>query len=1502
MVLSGRFRSRIAALSAIAVVSLLAGVPAVGFLGGAPASSTGTLGADVEAPAASFGAPHLADLPAGAPAPESVQTSAPTAPVSFTRNDGQVADDSILYYARAGGVLSGFGAGFARHVIDSGSPDVSPSVVTVSFGDALAKPPLPQEPAPGTRNFFLGSDPTMWQREVQSFGTLVYAETWPDIDLVFRATPEGPKYEVVVRAGADLASVRMLYTGATDLSLTPDGSLVASTLAGPLTDSPPTAASGGATVECSFAKRGPYSVGFTCPGWDGSRTLVIDPLIFSTLFGSSSTDYAYGVQVGSDGTIYVGGYTTSSSFPTTAGAYDTTWNGGYDQYIARFDANGTKLIWSTYIGGSSTDYGYDLYVDSSGDAYLAGASYSTNYPATAGAHDTTRNGSYDATVAKIDSTGSKLLFATYLGGSSSDYGRGVSVGANDTVYVGGYTYSSDFPTTAGAYRTSRPGGYDGFVSRLNQTGALLSSTYLGGSSTDYVHHLRTDANGRPVMTGYTYSFNFPTTSNAEQSSYGGSYDSYVVQFASDLSSIAYSSYLGGGSSDYGYRIAIGPGGAAYITGMTYSSNFPTKGNSFSSSLAGGTDAFLAVFDLSTGDLDYSSYFGGGSYDYGYGVAVNNQGEAYLTGYTQSTDFPTTAAAFQSDRAGGYDAYILRLNSAGDKLIYGSYLGGTRSDYGYSIATDANSTAYIAGRTYSSNFPTTPGAYDTTLSSNDGFLTKLDPRLPRLTLNSEPPGLRLVVQNDNRTTPYTEECWTIRRVYAPSPQYDGDTRYVFDRWSDGGTQLHALDCTKADVTVTAYFKTEYRVDISTSPPGLHVSVDGKDIQTPVTYWWENGTYHRLDVVPTFTTEGVRYTFDQWSNGSVGQFNYTAIAPLDIVAEYAISHYLFKAVTHKPMTYITFDGNRYAGPISEWLAVGSNHTLAAPESVAEGTAARHLFLSWSDGGPMVRPFTVSEPLDLVAEFYSEYLTSFETNPPEIAIKIDEVETPTPHSVWWREGDSHRINGPVDEVELYDTRYRIAGWVDSYASERLVYADGPITYTALFTASSYRITVQSVPPGLNVVIDRATHTAPAVLWWTKGSDHTVQAVSPQLGDRERYVFSGWSDHMQFTHMVTATAPGQLTARYLTEYEFIIDTNPTGLNVIVDGAAQEAPYTTWWSKGQYHDIGVPASQAVGGDQRWDYASWSDEGGRIHSVTAEAPMLYTASFDPSFLLTIISQHQPPPCDVDDCWYRGGETATPHVDSPKNASVGVRFVFAGWVGDYVSDEVDALILMDGPKTVTVAWQLEYKLTVVSEWGEATGAGWYAQGESASIGLGATDWQEGDREYTFSGWTGAIATQSALAQVQMGAPKTATAVWDEVKAEAPPPPPPDTGGDGGGGGESSMPVEVLAGVGAAVAVAALIGLLALRRRTPRDGEVEAELSAPVAPVGDIEVPAALPAAPPAAPLTAVPALRPVRRMPQKRPAAQEPRAEASPARCRNCNEPAQAAWTVCPFCETRLNGE
>jgi hypothetical protein len=389
-------------------------------------------------------------------------------------------------------------------------------------------------------------------------------------------------------------------------------------------------------------------------------------LVYSTYLGGSFDDEGDGIAVDAGGETYVTGWTASANFPTTAGAFQTTMGGGFDDaFVTKLNATGSELIYSTYLGGNSHDEGHAVALDTSGDAYVTGLSYSPNFPTTAGALRTSLRGLDDAFVTELDHAGSGVVYSTYLGGTSHDDGRGIAVDASGEVYVVGSSDSTDFPITAGAYQAKPGGGYDAFVSKLNSNAsALIYSTYLGGVNDDFGRGIAVDASGNAYLTGDSYSANFPTTAGAFETTLRASSKGYDDAFVTKLNaagSAVYSTYLGGSNGDIGYAIAVDRSGNALVTGATFSFDFPTTANALQPTPGGADDAFFSKLNSAGSALVYSTYLAGKGLDEGHGIALDSAGNAYITGWTSSTNFPVTTGAFETILVGD-DAFVAKISA------------------------------------------------------------------------------------------------------------------------------------------------------------------------------------------------------------------------------------------------------------------------------------------------------------------------------------------------------------------------------------------------------------------------------------------------------------------------------------------------------------------------------------------------------------------------------------------------------------------------------------------------------------------------------------------------------------------------------------------------------------------------------------------------------------------------------------------------------------------------
>jgi hypothetical protein len=617
----------------------------------------------------------------------------------------------------------------------------------------------------GKSNYFIGKDPKKWRTNVPIYAKVNYQRVYPGVDLVYHGTQGKLEYDFVVAPGADPGVIRLSFEGAEGLELDAQGNLVLRTAAGELRQHKPVvyqeAAGARHAVSGSYVLRGQREAGFEIARYDASQPLIIDPVLsYSTYLGGSGGDEGRGIAVDSAGNAYVTGETNSADFPTTPDAFQTTSGGGGcdflsgdEAFVTKLNPTGTALVYSTYLGGSGCDGGVSIAVDSAGNAYVAGWTESTNFPTTPGAFQTTfgAGGIGDAFVAKLNPTGSALVYSTYFGGDNYDQGNGVAVDSAGNAYVAGWTSSANFPTTPGAFQTTYPAStceYQGipqgisdlFVTKLNPTGSALDySTYLGGSGCEggWGSVIAVDSSGNAYVTGVTRSADFPTTASAFQATYGGGTcgappntfpcpDAFVTKLNVTGTALVYSTYLGGSDEDNGVGIAVDAADNAYVIGLTFSTKFPTTPGAFQTTFGGFSDAFVTKLNpTGTAPLVYSTYLGGSSLDEGLGIAVDSAGNTYVTGRTQSSNFPTTASAFQPIFGGYYDAFVTKLNPTGTAPLYSTYLGGSGAEGGDllpggGIAVDATGGAYVAGIT-SGNFPTTPGAFQTAFGGGTDFL-------------------------------------------------------------------------------------------------------------------------------------------------------------------------------------------------------------------------------------------------------------------------------------------------------------------------------------------------------------------------------------------------------------------------------------------------------------------------------------------------------------------------------------------------------------------------------------------------------------------------------------------------------------------------------------------------------------------------------------------------------------------------------------------------------------
>jgi RHS repeat-associated protein len=530
---------------------------------------------------------------------------------------------------------------------------------------------LGQNQSEQTANYFTGNDSSKWSRDVAEYGSVTQKGLYTGIDLTYTASSansEQVEYSFTVHAGASVSQIQFQVQGAQSLSIDQNGNLVVQMQNGTLTTQAPSFSqtdANGNRVQVSgrYVLLGNNTVGFQVTGsYDSSKDLTIDP----------------------------------------------------------------SLSYSSYLGGSSNDYGNGIAVDAAGNAYIVGNTTSTDFP-TSGGVQSGNGGGTDIFVTKVSPDGSQILYSTYVGGTGEDYGNGVAVDAAGDAYVVGWSSSTNFPT-ANAYQSSNTGNPSAVVFKLSSAGNnLIYSTFLAGHDTTYGHAIAIDNQGHAYITGKTGS-PFSTAGdlpmvNAYQTTLRGTFDAFVSEFSADGSSLLFSTYYGGSGDDGGNGIAVDSSGNIDVVGSTTSTDLPLH-NPLISSNTGTNEGFVAQFTTS-GALNWGTYLGGSGGASASAVAVDANNSVYVTGWT-GTGFPTTSSAYQTTFPGFNSAFVTKIDSQGTTFVYSTYLGANNgSSEGNAIAVGPDGSAYVGGDTYGSNFPTVNSMFS--YSGNpDGFLTKVNP--------------------------------------------------------------------------------------------------------------------------------------------------------------------------------------------------------------------------------------------------------------------------------------------------------------------------------------------------------------------------------------------------------------------------------------------------------------------------------------------------------------------------------------------------------------------------------------------------------------------------------------------------------------------------------------------------------------------------------------------------------------------------------------------------------
>ncbi|HEV8144853.1 MAG TPA: SBBP repeat-containing protein [Bryobacteraceae bacterium] len=644
-------------------------------------------------------------------------------PVFFYPNIGQT-DASIRYLVDTPELRAGFMANAATFRVHGAE-------VRVRFAGANPMVAIEAgEPLAARVNLFLGGDPRHWKPDLPTYHKILYRGLYPGIDMTYAASAQRLKSEFLVAPGADPEVIRLEYSGAERLSIDANGDLVVRGSKVELREEAPELYQriGGKKrrVEGRYLLIDAHTIGFSIGPYDPTRELVIDPVIsYCTFLGGSAISAVTGVALDSAGNLYVAGWTEALDFPI-AGAVQVSNQGGVDVFVAKLNAAGTALIYATYLGGRGDDRAAGIAVNSAGEAYVTGATASTNFPLVAAARSTNLGGK-EAFALKLNATGNTLIFSTFLGGANFDAGTAIAVDSAGNAYIAGDTQSADFFTSATAAQKIYGGAMDAFVTKLTSAGVISFSTFLGGAASEHAGGIAVDSSQNVYVAGGTLSTNFPVVS-AVQASSGGSQDAFVTKIRTDGGAFLYSTYLGGsggaqGNPEQANAIAVDAAGNAYVAGVTNSSNFPVTTGAFQTVFGGVQDAFVAKLNPAGSGLVYSSYLGGTSFDWGNAIAVDSGGNAFIAGYTSSASFPAVAPV-QSSFRGLYDAFISKINAAGNALTFSTLYGGTGADTASALAIDPSGNMFVGGQTSSLDLTLNTPIQSNNTGGNTGWVLRL----------------------------------------------------------------------------------------------------------------------------------------------------------------------------------------------------------------------------------------------------------------------------------------------------------------------------------------------------------------------------------------------------------------------------------------------------------------------------------------------------------------------------------------------------------------------------------------------------------------------------------------------------------------------------------------------------------------------------------------------------------------------------------------------------------
>jgi uncharacterized protein (TIGR03437 family) len=668
-------------------------------------------------------------------------------PLRFEENRGQ-ADKGTRFLSRGPSHLLSLKPGEAALSLRNKS-GVSTLRMSVIGADRAARI-TGVDPIAAKTNYFHGASRNDWQIGVQNYGRVKYASVYRGIDLIYYGSDQQLEYDFVVAPGADPTAIRLKFAGERKKRIDSNGDLILMLQGTEIRQHKPKIYQTIAGVQKEIG--GGYRIGrhgdvtFSVSPYDTNQPLIIDPVVtFATYAGGSRSELGTAVAVDSANNIYVAGDTISSNFPATQGSYKATSIGDFDTFVIKYSPAGA-VVYSTYIGGNGEENTKSIAVDSQGNPVVAGFTDSSNFPTLNAAQGTNKGGyfGYDGFVFKLNAAGSDLMFSTYLGGNADDLVNRVVLDSQGNAYVVGAAASSNFPVTVGVFQGSLKGALNATVTKLSSTGTIIYSTFVGGSQVEVANAVSVDNSGNAYVVGYSSSTDFPVTTGAFQTAFRGGTTSLIPQdaFAIKLNpsgqALLYASYIGGSGDDTANAAVVDSFGSLYVAGTTGSTNFPVSSGVLQRDLSGLQDGFIVKLNSTGSTATYSTLIGGTRAESLYGIALDASGQAYVTGGTTSSNFPTLNP-IQAANAGGSDAYVAVLKADGSAIVQGTYFGGKGVEGARSIAVDRDGNVIIVGDGDSTDIPATSTAAQKAYGGglSDAFIAKINFATASATLTAAP---------------------------------------------------------------------------------------------------------------------------------------------------------------------------------------------------------------------------------------------------------------------------------------------------------------------------------------------------------------------------------------------------------------------------------------------------------------------------------------------------------------------------------------------------------------------------------------------------------------------------------------------------------------------------------------------------------------------------------------------------------------------------------------------